>query len=586
MEDLLRYYQEELAGFRRQAAEFAGRFPKVASRLDLSANESSDPHVERLIEAFALLCTRARLRAEARWPAVAQSALQILYPDLMSPIPAMSIARFEIDPEIMGISGLRIPRGTQLLSRPIGGEPCQFRTCFDLDLWPLTVTGLQRAAMPKRTALELRLRADAEFFVGEIKRLTVHLQGSSSFRLYEILASRVERMEILRDGDRRQPPVGMASPVRAVGFDDNEAALPPGRRSFAGFRLLREYLCMAEKFLFLNIELPALHDFGRVTPGTTLVLRLFVPESTPIPDLDPDAVQLSCTPIVNLFSQSAEPILLNQRTIEYQVIPDILRRRTREIYSIDEVTTQPPGGQEARTLLPIYDRKVNVDFRQGSWTLRRSVPALDDDPMEVHLSVAGQSAEPAAQANEVLMIRATCSNVNLPSRMNWGVDSGDLQTEGNIPIRRIRMLRKPTARLLPPLGDKTEWVLISHMALQHLSLSEDGAGVLRRLLHALDVTNRREVEVLIDSIGTVQTDRAVGHITVEGVAMPVQGTRIEVGFRDEAFVEGGAYLFGSVLDRFLSLYGSINSFTQLRLTSPRKGIVGNWPPRSGTQTVI
>src|SRR3954468_11302040 len=99
-EDVVRYYQEELAVFRRQAEQFANRYPKIASRLDLSANESSDPHVERLIEAFALLCTRARLRVDAKWPAIAQSALQILYPDLLCPVPAMSIARFELDPYI------------------------------------------------------------------------------------------------------------------------------------------------------------------------------------------------------------------------------------------------------------------------------------------------------------------------------------------------------------------------------------------------------------------------------------------------------------------------------------------------------
>jgi type VI secretion system protein ImpG len=51
--DLLHYYVQELAYLRRAGVSFAQRYPKVASRLELSENESPDPHVERLIEAFA-----------------------------------------------------------------------------------------------------------------------------------------------------------------------------------------------------------------------------------------------------------------------------------------------------------------------------------------------------------------------------------------------------------------------------------------------------------------------------------------------------------------------------------------------------
>ena len=40
---------------RRYGREFAERYPKIAGRLLLSADGSQDPHVERLIEAFALL---------------------------------------------------------------------------------------------------------------------------------------------------------------------------------------------------------------------------------------------------------------------------------------------------------------------------------------------------------------------------------------------------------------------------------------------------------------------------------------------------------------------------------------------------
>ena len=46
---------------------------------------------------------------------------------------------------------------------------------------------------------------------------------------------------------------------------------------------------------------------------------------------------LGCAPVVNLFPQTAEPILLDQRRYEYPVIPDVRRQNALEIFSVDQV---------------------------------------------------------------------------------------------------------------------------------------------------------------------------------------------------------------------------------------------------------
>ena len=40
--------------------------------------------------------------------------------------------------------------------------------------------------------------------------------------------------------------------------------------------------------------------------------------------------RLGCSPIVNLYSQVAEPILLDHARYEYQVVPDVSRRKATE----------------------------------------------------------------------------------------------------------------------------------------------------------------------------------------------------------------------------------------------------------------
>ena len=49
-DELLLYYERELSYLRQMAVEFAGKYPKVASRLVLEPDKCEDPHVERLLD--------------------------------------------------------------------------------------------------------------------------------------------------------------------------------------------------------------------------------------------------------------------------------------------------------------------------------------------------------------------------------------------------------------------------------------------------------------------------------------------------------------------------------------------------------
>src|SRR6202043_4223132 len=97
-DELYRYYEQELTFFRQLAGDFAEKYPKVAARLQLdAAKESADPHVERLIEAFALLTARIRRKVDDEFPEVVESLLNMLYPHYLRPVPPMAIAQFQFE---------------------------------------------------------------------------------------------------------------------------------------------------------------------------------------------------------------------------------------------------------------------------------------------------------------------------------------------------------------------------------------------------------------------------------------------------------------------------------------------------------
>src|SRR5215470_7812037 len=118
-DELLGYYERELGFLRQMGAEFAQKYPKVAGRLQLEPDKCEDPHVERLIEAFAFLAGRIHLKIDDEFPEITESLLNVLYPHYLAPIPSMSIAQFALDARQGKLTtGYRIERGTMLYSRP------------------------------------------------------------------------------------------------------------------------------------------------------------------------------------------------------------------------------------------------------------------------------------------------------------------------------------------------------------------------------------------------------------------------------------------------------------------------------------
>ena len=67
-DELLPYYNRELAYIRRLGAEFAEAHPKIAGRLRLGPDATEDPHVARLIEACAYLNARPTGGRRAGYP--------------------------------------------------------------------------------------------------------------------------------------------------------------------------------------------------------------------------------------------------------------------------------------------------------------------------------------------------------------------------------------------------------------------------------------------------------------------------------------------------------------------------------------
>ena len=92
---------------------------------------------------------------------------------------------------------------------------------------------------------------------------------------------------------------------------------------------------------------------------------------------------------------------------------------------------------------------------------------------------------------------------------------------------------------------------------------------------------------MIDGILRVNNRLTTARVLTDGRSALVRGVEISVEFDEQRFTGSGVYLFASVLERFLALYCSLNSFTRMVATiKGRDGVLCRWPARAGEKPLI
>ncbi|MEG1327618.1 MAG: type VI secretion system baseplate subunit TssF, partial [Janthinobacterium sp.] len=148
MEELLPYYERELGFLRRYSREFSERYPKIAGRLLIGGEVCEDPHIERMIQSFALLNSRISKRLDDDYPEFTEALFEVLYPHYLRPFPSCSIARLDYSGAAAQLTAAtEIARGTELATRAVNGVACTFRTAYPVTVAPLALTHAAFAAI-------------------------------------------------------------------------------------------------------------------------------------------------------------------------------------------------------------------------------------------------------------------------------------------------------------------------------------------------------------------------------------------------------------------------------------------------------
>jgi len=618
MKQLLPYYERELVFLRNYSRDFAERYPKIAARLAMSGDTSEDPHVERLIQSFALLGARINKKLDDDYPEFTEALLEVLYPHYLRPFPSCSIAQFDHggDEKNKLISPVTAPttilRGTQLKSHKIQNVECRFKTAYDLTLAPVQITAatFSPVVMPPGGCLvpsnatgcmsmTFQCSGDKPSFDRlHLDKLRLYMHGEPSFvtalRDCVFLKTAAVFVEIDDSGRWLATP---ASSIREVGYADNEALITYPERSHPAYRLLAEYFAFPEKFNFFDIDLQALSKLiiGAQKITLHLVMQQVRADSNTarmLESLSTTHLRLGCTPIINLFEQAGQPINITHTATAYTVAANEHHKFAYEVYAINSVNLVRAAdkGTEVIPFRPFYSLRHGEMPEAGGryWMARRNdLVALHSPGYETEISLVDNNLNVVASQKEILSLELTCTNRDLPAQLAFGLPQGDLTQESGKGKQKIQLLKKPTRSLHFERGRAMQWRLISHLSLNHLSLTQNGLPALKEMLLLYDLPATAVSARQIEGLVALEHKPAMQWLPGKPFASFVRGIEIRLTINEDHFVGSSLHGFIRVLDHFFGLYVHVNSFIQLVIISKRSSEeFCRCPPRSGDAILV
>jgi type VI secretion system protein ImpG len=620
---LLRYYNQELQHVRDMGAEFAREFPKIAGRLGMEGLECADPYVERLLEGFAFLAARVQLKIDAEFPRFTQHLLEMVYPRYLAPTPSMAVVQLQPDLREPALaSGVAVPRDAALHSM-VGRDTtvsCEFRLANKVVLWPVELTEAKildgaaalgaigvRPGSAVRSALRLSFQCTAGVQARQLALddLPLYLVGADNLpaELYAQIMGKGTHVLVRGAGGAAAGGVTLGrEAIKRMGFDDDEALLPPARRQFSGYRLLQEYFAFPQRFLFVRLA-GLRRGLQQISGDRFELIVLFDQASASLEAVvGADNFRLFCGAAINLFPRTADRIHIQAGVPEYHVVVDRTRPMDYEVYDILDVQGFGDHSEADRQFRPFYACNESTWHSRDAayFSVRREARRLSSRQRlsgtrasyvgsELFVSLVDPDEAPFSSNLRQLGASTLCTNRDLPLNIPISKSASDFSLESAAPVESVRCvagLSRPRASFAH--GDAS-WRLISHLSLNYLSIIDapgDGAGALREMLGLYADPHDPSVQRQIEGVRGVTSKAIIGRVPIAGPIAYGRGTEVTLTMEDAAFQGSSSFVLGAVLEQFFARFASINSFSKTVLRSAERGEIARWPTRLGNRPTL
>jgi type VI secretion system protein ImpG len=548
------YFENEMRLLTSAAQEFAERYPEEAGMLNLNSLHDRDPYVERLLEGFAFLTAQIRQKIDDDIPEISENLLQQLWPQILTPLPAMTIMQFNPDAEKIKVP-TQISKGTLINTSPVGDKnlnPCTFRTTSDLTVNPLQIIKVNLTeATAGGSLLQIDFKAnDVSINKLDLKNLRIYLNGDLQIatHLHFMLTSQVQNVKLSYTNKFKIESFNNfgSEIIQPCMLTTEEILNPNSGKSFFGFNLLQEYFAFREKYFFLAIHGLDKIDWSDSGFGFSLLIQTKInfPNNFHVTK---DNFCLHCVPAINLFEKPAEPIMFDNKHLKYRLIADSHYPESNVIHSIKQFNTKADSGFSCNVTRQNDAVYVSLNNKLGIAPGSLSFDVIVCNGNHPYRYIAERQVHQSPKVHNGLQI------INLT---------------------------RPTPMYLPKNPDFC-WSLLSHLSLNYTSLSS-----IENLQNLLNTYNWTENSSNINRIKSIIKVTVTPITNIRHGAI-MQGVEFNLTVREVLFSSiADLHLFGLVLHNFFSMYVWLNFFVITKIICDPSGKELVWQPIYGSHYMI
>lgn len=337
------YFENELQYLIDAGKEFAKKNPSTASNLRLTKSGSDDPHVQQILESFAFLTGNIQKQIDENSKIVSQTLLENLYPNLVTPIPSLSIVELAVNNNDPALGkGVLVPRDTLLSLETQQDFTFKFRTVYDTLLFPGNILSAKVESPYNYDSIADKnkklITIEVELFTAEIDqnkvqdiRFYIDAGKILSPKIYDIIFSASTEIFIVNDSENLIPLT--RENLSRVGFNPDECLISIDKKKPEVFKYFQEFFLFPEKYLFFDIKNI---DFSKT--GTKFKIVFACPYfSDQILTVETSSFKLRCTPIINLFQAQSEPIVTDNIKKSYKLYTNYLKHKFLFFHTIDKL---------------------------------------------------------------------------------------------------------------------------------------------------------------------------------------------------------------------------------------------------------
>lgn len=367
--------------------------------------------------------------------------------------------------------------------------------------------------------------------------------------------------------------------ISPIGIQSEDALLPYPNSTFQGFRLLQEYFNFPEKFIGFDVTFPPKIDIN----GTTF---LYIPmEHNFSMKVSQKDFSISSVPAINLFPKISEPLRLDNRQVEYCIVPDFRRYHNHEIYSIEKMIAVDAANNDEIIVPEFFSCEHPSDDSNNRffWKSRRKKTYIPNELGEdVYVSFIDMDFNPKYPSDKIFYAHTLCTNRHIAEQIPV---NGMLQIELPSPVNEIYCVDRPTDQKNSARNGEMLWKLISILSLNSLSFSERGIQKLKEILNMFAINSASSLKHEIDGIAAVESSIKTKRVADQSWYGFVHGTAIDITF-DETVSNMGMPL-SLVISKFLTNYTTLNTFIEVSVKSTASnGILKVWDHNFGNQFYV